>query len=93
MRYPEVLRQLSSGIDAVIDLLEFLAQLTHTTRDDDAAALMSTVHKAIVGALSGLHGHVSPDDIRDHLARLVSELAANDAAIDTELDRKFRDQS
>lgn len=90
MRYSDRLRQLGAGVDAVIDVLEFLARLTHTAKVDEAAVVVRTVNTAILSALNGLTGNIAAEDVLAQLADLTSGLAANDAAADTELDQKFR---
>lgn len=74
-----------------MDVLEFLARLTQNTADDQAVAIVRTVHAAVISALNGLVGHLSPEDVLDQLTRLTEDLKHNDLATDTELDRKFRD--
>jgi hypothetical protein len=77
------------GVDAVVDLLEQLTKLTETARDDDAVAVLRTVHSALQVALSGVHGLIDPIKVREWVNNLRSQIEANDRAADQALDLRF----
>lgn len=84
MKTKDALRMAGMTIDA-------LSLIQHYSRigGDSAAGALATIDAIVTTLRDGLDGKTTPDEVAIDLQALYTGIAANDAAADTALDRKF----
>lgn len=74
------------------DALTLINNLVGVAKPDTAASIL-TVVKVILAVLEkGFEGKITTDQVKSELKKLTDSLAANDAAADATLEKKFKDK-
>jgi hypothetical protein len=69
--------------------LKAFEEIALVVQGDDHSKIVDAIRKIVDVVVLGLHGNMDKDSILAELAKLKSEIAANDAAAQSAIDKKF----
>lgn len=89
MSFSHKLLEAADVISSVTAGVQMIDKLTGTALPHQAAAVLPVIGEIAKAISSALAGNTSGQDLLAELNKLHTGLAANDAAADSELDKKF----